>query len=80
MSKNELDKWATLTEWLERHKAKLMWTAPMGVAKNGPIQQDCWLVGNGYAMIFYWPTSYGIYTSAPLGVGQLPDAAERLIY
>lgn len=77
----ELDRYPELKAWLEKHDAKMMWTQKMNVAKMGPVQQDCWLIGNGYAMIFFWPTSYGLYTAAPGTAPESPlaDAEARLL-
>lgn len=75
----ELEKHADLKAWLTKHNAKMMWSQKMDVSALGPIQQDCWLIGNGYAMVFYWPTSYGVYTAAPLSATNLlQDAEARL--
>lgn len=76
---NELDKYTNLKEWLTKHNAKLMWSQKMNVSKLGPIQQDCWLIGNGYAMVFYWPTSWSVFTAAPFSADVLPDAEARLL-
>ena len=75
---SELDKHPDLKEWLTKHDAKMMWSQKMNVSKMGPTQQDCWLIGNGYAMVFYWPTSFGVYTAAPLSADRLHDAELRL--
>ncbi len=77
---NELTRWPELQAWLDSIDAKLMWTTQMNVSRLGPIQHDCWMVNATYMMIFYWPTSYNIYTSAPTlsEVNPIDDAKKRL--
>lgn len=61
---SRLKKWPELSAWLTKHEAKLMWCdQSLTSSRLGPTQVDCWAINGAYAMIFYWPTSYSLYTA-----------------